>query len=137
MELSEAGQSALREAGVATVYLHGSRVRGTARPDSDADVAVLLRPGAGVLPLLRREDLAARLAADLDGADVDLTVLDEAPLELRARVIREGVVVFRDDEPRRVAFEVDTQSRWFDVEPWHTLQTQRYLERVAAEGLDG
>lgn len=137
MELSEAGRAALRAAGVATAYLHGSRVRGTARPDSDTDVAVLLRPGARPLPLLRREDLAARLSPDFGGADVDLTVLDEAPLELRARVIREGVVVFRDDEPRRVAFEVDTQSRWFDVEPWHTLQTQRYLERVAAEGLDG
>lgn len=137
MELSEGGRAALRDAGVATAYLHGSRVCGTARPDSDADVAVLLRVGVEPLALLRREDLAARLAPEFDGADVDLTVLDEAPLELRARVVREGTVVFRDDEPRRVAFEVDTQSRWFDVEPMHALQTRRYLARVAAEGLDG
>ena len=127
----------LRDAGVAAAYLHGSRVRGTARPDSDADVAVLLREGVEPLPLLQREDLAARLAPEFDGAEVDLTVLDEAPLELRARVVRQGVVIYGHDEPRRVAFEVDTQSRWFDVEPMHTLQTRRYLERVAAEGLDG
>lgn len=137
MNLSEAGRTALRDAGVATAYLHGSRARGTEHPGSDADVAVLLREGAPPLPLLRREDLAARLAPDFDGADVDLTVLDGAPLEVRARVVREGVVVFRGDEPRRVAFEVDTQSRWFDVEPMHTLQTRRFLARVAAGGLDG
>ena len=108
MELSDAAQTALRDAGVAAAYLYGSRARGTARPDSDADVAVLLRPGAARLSLLQREDLAARLAPEFDRADVDLTVLNEAPLELRAGVVREGVVLFRHDEPRRVAFEVDT-----------------------------
>ena len=129
--------AALREAGVVVAYLFGSRAAGRHRPDSDADVAVVLTDPSVDLPLVVEAQLAERLAQALGVARVDLTVAARAPLELRSRVVREGRVLFSDDEAARVRFEVDTQSRWFDVEPAYAEQTAAFLRRVAAEGLGG
>ncbi len=125
----------LAEAGVAAAYLFGSRASGRPRPDSDTDVAVVMSTGATVPGLLARESLALALAPLLGGGEVDLVVLDTAPLELRARVVRTGRLLAAPDPVTRVRFEVDTQSRWFDVEPAHTEQTAAFLRRVAERGL--
>lgn len=129
--------SVLRAAGVSVAYLFGSRSRGQSRPDSDADLAVLLRDPEAELPFLAEAGLAARLAGVLDVDAVDITVVDKAPLEVRARVVREGQVVLDDDAVRRVRFEVDSQSRWFDVAPAHAEQTATFLRRIATQGLHG
>ncbi len=133
----DAAISALRAAGVSVAYLFGSRARGQARPDSDADLAVLLRNPKAELPLLAEAELATRLADVLQVDAVDVTLVERAPLEVRARVVREGRVVLEDDAVRRVRFEVDTQSRWFDVAPSHAEQTAAFLRRIAAHGLHG
>jgi len=78
----------LRDAGVVAAYVFGSRATGTHRGTSDLDVAVLLDRGLG---LLERERLVARLADALGVPDVDLVVLDEAPLELRGQVAERGL----------------------------------------------
>ncbi|HCO01964.1 MAG TPA: hypothetical protein DIT48_01115 [Actinobacteria bacterium] len=133
--MSAAGDGELaqvfRDAGIAVAYLFGSRATGTAREDSDADVAVLTgRP----LGLLGRERLSARLARALRVPDVDVVVLEEALLELRGRAIQEGKLLYSDDEPRRVAFEVRTRSEYFDFLPTLQELTRAYLEHVAARG---
>jgi predicted nucleotidyltransferase len=126
--------SILREAGVTVAYLFGSRAAGTHREASDADVAVLLD---GRMGLLDQEALADRLALALGVPGVDLIVLDTASLELRGRVVQEGRVIYSADEPRRVAFEVATRSRYFDYLPVLQAHTRRYLKQVAREGLGG
>ncbi len=126
--------SILREAGVVVAYLFGSRAAGRHGPASDADVAVLLD---GQMELLDREVLADRLARALGVLDVDVVVLDTAPLELRGRVVQEGKVLFSADEARRVAFEVATRSQYFDFLPVLRAHTRRYLRQVAREGLRG
>lgn len=118
----------LAEAGVSVAWLFGSRARGQARPDSDADVAVLTdRP----LGLLDRGLLADRLAETLGVTDVDLVVLDEASLELRGHVVQEGTLLYSHDEPRRVAFETRTRSEWFDYRPTLEWHTRRWLRQLA------
>jgi predicted nucleotidyltransferase len=72
--------------------LFGSRARGTARPDSDVDVAV--RP-AQPLSLAEELELGAALERAA-GAPVDLVILDEAPAGLRWRIARDGVVLMAD-----------------------------------------
>jgi predicted nucleotidyltransferase len=127
-------ESALREADVIVAYLFGSRARGTDRPESDLDVAALFdRP----MELLEREALVARLSRALGVPDVDLVVLDTAPLELRGRVVQEGRLLFSADESRRVAFEVSTRLEYFDFLPTLESMTRIYLRRVAREGLGG
>jgi predicted nucleotidyltransferase len=73
--------------GVAVAYLFGSRAAGTARPDSDHDVAVLFASGEP------RLDATVRLGADLAavlGTAVDVVDLDRAGLELRGTVAESG-----------------------------------------------
>lgn len=63
----------LREAGLALAVVHGSRAKGTARPTSDLDVAVLA-VDARPLPWSRlgllAEDLSRALAQEVDVSDL-------------------------------------------------------------------
>lgn len=135
MEVSEDAAEWLRGLGVAAVWVFGSQASGGAHPGSDTDVAVLLVEGAERPGLLDRGRMSDVLAGELDVADVDLVVLDEAPLELRAAVVVEGRLVVGLDEPRRVAFQVETLSRWGDVAEAVRVQDRAYLSRVAREGM--
>ena len=100
-------------------YLFGSRARGTARPDSDADVAVVLSPD--VAPTDRLEvqlRLARRLTRSPGLTDIDLVVLDGAPLPLRGRVVQEGRVVYSVDEGARIAYDSRTAREFYDYSIW-------------------
>jgi predicted nucleotidyltransferase len=122
----------LADHGVSVAYLFGSRARGTARPDSDHDVAVLF---AHARPPL---DATVRLAADLVpvlGTPVDVVDLDRATLELRGTVAESGRLLYSADETRRVRFEVDARMRWIEFRPVLVETTRAYLRRVARQGL--
>ncbi len=121
----------LRDEGALAAWVFGSRAAGTARPDSDIDVAVLVEPA---LPLLRCERLARLLEAALD-SPVDLVDFLTAPLPLQARIVRTGELLFSDDEPRRVAQVVRVQSMWPDVQRSLREMDRAFLARVAAGGL--
>jgi predicted nucleotidyltransferase len=70
--------------------LFGPRARGSARPDSDVDIAVL--PCDPALPLSAENLLAADLEREL-GAPVDLVRLDRVDSSLTWRIARDGVVL--------------------------------------------
>ncbi|WP_226352212.1 MULTISPECIES: nucleotidyltransferase domain-containing protein [unclassified Pseudonocardia] len=116
---------------VAVAYLFGSRAAGTARPDSDHDVAVLF---AGVPSPVATELLAGDLAALL-GTGVDVVDLARAGLELRGRVAESGRLLYSADEVARVRFEVDARMRWIEFRPVLEETTRSFLARVAREGL--
>jgi uncharacterized protein len=84
-ELAELAEL-LRDGGGRFAFLHGSRVVGGSRTDSDLDVAVWFGRAMDDLTL------RARLPAG-----VDLLVLDEAPLELAGRVALHGRLLDSED----------------------------------------
>lgn len=84
---TDAAGPELAAAGVRFAYLFGSRATGTARPDSDADIAIVVHTP---LDLLAESVLAERLAEALDVPAVDLVDLGRAPLRLVGRVLTEG-----------------------------------------------
>lgn len=93
---------------VQAVYAFGSRAGGTARPDSDLDLAVLTdRP----LDPLARFDAQEALAAAL-GLDVDLVDLQAASTVMRAEVLRTGRVLLDADPGARAHFEVRALSAY-------------------------
>jgi len=73
--------------------LFGSRARGTARPDSDVDIAFI--PIDPALPL-REEGLLVANLERAAGAPIDLVRLDRATPALRWRVARDGIVLLSD-----------------------------------------
>jgi uncharacterized protein len=95
----------LRKAGAVFAFLHGSTARGTARADSDIDIAAWWAsdppPSFEVL-------LPPR---------VDLLVLNGAPLELAGRVAVDGVLLFDDDPAARIEWVAQTRKIYFDERP--------------------
>ena len=79
-------------------YLFGSRARGRARRDSDIDVAVYVdeaRARDGVWGY--RAELTTDLMVALGTNDIDVVVLNHAPILLYHRVLRDGVRVLSRD----------------------------------------
>jgi len=112
----------LRTAGARFGYLHGSRNAETSRPTSDVDVAAWFggRPPASwevALP-----------------GDVDLLVLDTAPLYLAGRVALRGRLLFDDEPATRVRWEADTRTVYLDERPYIEAMAREYLEAVAQRG---
>lgn len=100
-------------------YLFGSRASGTARANSDLDLAIGLRDGQD-LELLG--DLQDRILGVLDpvvpGERMDLVVLTErTPVALRQQVFRHGRLLFARTRDNLVHLRVRTASEWCDGEP--------------------
>jgi predicted nucleotidyltransferase len=111
--------AALQRAGARFVYLHGSRAAGTARPESDVDLAAYFGddpPQSFEVPL---------------PPGVDLLVLDRAPLELAGRVAVGGRLLFEDDPAARVRWEATTRKIYFDELPRITRSHREFAAAVA------
>ena len=103
-------------AGEMVVYLYGSVARGDDRPGSDIDVGVLYRRD----PPATFEGLPLRLEGEIErqlGRATQVVTLNTAPADLRARVLRDGVLILDRDTSARIRFEVQTRNEWFDLQP--------------------
>lgn len=116
--LEEAVIEALRNAGASFAFVFGSRATGNARPDSDLDVAAWWP-----------EDPPAPWDVALP-PDVDLVVLNRAPLWLAGRVALHGRLLFDDDPPARVAWQADTRFIYLDEIPQLRRWQKEWLEAV-------
>jgi predicted nucleotidyltransferase len=107
---------ASNERAVAAVYLFGSTARDEARPDSDVDVAVLFDTAPAATLNGPRFSLEGELERAL-GSRVDIVTLNDAPVDLRIRILREGRLLVDRRPSVRIAFEVRTRNEAFDLEP--------------------
>ena len=115
------------EADLAAAWLYGSFARGDARPGSDIDVAVLHRHA----PAATFEALPLRLEGEIERLlrrTTQVVALSRAPADLRARVLRDGVLLI--DPSFRIRFEVQTRNEWFDLQP--ILREYRRMEKRPA-----
>jgi hypothetical protein len=120
MQVDEAAVvAALRGAGARFAFVHGSRATGTARPDSDLDVAAWWGAGA---PSPWDVELPPH---------VDLVILDNAPLWLAGRIALHGRLLFDDDPPARVTWQADTRLIYLDELPTMQASQREWLEAVA------
>jgi len=118
------------------VYVYGSRVAGRPRDDSDLDVGYYLKGFRQGHTLTLGEEM--RIAADLShalGVEVDLRNLADAPLELRGRVLEEGVRVHSGDDVERVGLERDLLGRYHDYKETFQRMHDLRLKRIAERGL--
>ena len=106
-----------RETGeAAAVYLFGSVARGDDRPGSDIDLGILYRRD----PPATLDGLPLQLEGDIErllGRATQVVTLNTAPADLRARVLRDGVLLLDRDPALRIRFEVRTRNEWFDLQP--------------------
>lgn len=128
-ETAEALSAYFRDTPVPIVcaYLYGSHARGSFRPDSDVDVAVLMPSDApcgltGPLTTIRGdlERLVQR--------PVDLIDLRHAPVDLIHRILRDGRLLADREPSGRIDFEVKARNEYFDLLP----HLKRYRRGQAA-----
>lgn len=113
-------------------YIFGSVASGRARPDSDVDVAVLVKPTVMKRdPSAYRLNLMADLSAALHTFDVDVVLLNAAPPALAQNVVRGGTVVSERSRAERVRFQVQTLNRFLDTQPMRDLHLDRLKRRYA------
>jgi uncharacterized protein len=100
---------------IAYALLFGSRVRGSAHPGSDTDVAIGLARGAR---LAAREagELVSRLE-EAAGGPVDLVVLDEAAPGIAFRAFRDGRLLTARDRPALAARKARAILEYLDWKP--------------------
>ncbi len=108
--------------GIVAAWLFGSVARGTARPDSDVDVGVLYREAPprtlqGIGRVFRlEEDLV-----EATGLPVQVVNLNQAPVDLIVRVLRDGKLLVDREPLRRIGFEVVSRNEFWDIEPYLRL----------------
>lgn len=101
---------------VLVAYLYGSFARGTARPDSDLDIAVVF---AGRIdahlggPLDELRDAIERACR----RPCDLVDARAVPADLVHRILRDGILLVERDRSARIAFEVARRNEYFDILP--------------------
>jgi predicted nucleotidyltransferase len=126
--------------GISVLVVFGSRAKGTARPDSDLDIAVLPEASVALDDATARRKLQTRIAvalADLaPEGRVDVVFLDEAMDVLRQRVMEHGRVLICRDREAWIELRVRTMREYGDRE-WARDLTQRTQRRRLEGGQPG
>jgi len=121
---------------VRVAYLFGSHAKDTAGPLSDLDVAVLLDER---LNKQERFDLKLKLingiAFILKTDNLDIVVMNEAPLLLNYNIIKEGKILDSKDEAERVRFETHILSQYLDRRYYDERHVKMGIKRIAEKGI--
>jgi predicted nucleotidyltransferase len=104
-------------------YLFGSLARKTSSPLSDVDIAVYLEDSSD----LSREklELIGYLMGELGTDEIDVIVLNRAPLSLMARILEKNEILIDRKPFRRQAFESLVLRQYFDF----SVKEKAILER--------
>ncbi|MCF8146544.1 MAG: nucleotidyltransferase domain-containing protein [Deltaproteobacteria bacterium] len=110
---------------VAFAYLFGSKARGTGGPLSDIDIAIYLTEG----PFSeKRIEILGDLIDILRTDNIDLILLNTASESLRARVIRNRLILADNLPFTRHRFESQTMRAYMDFSKMeHRILERRYL----------
>ena len=114
----DASLAILRGSGAQFAYLHGSQAAGTARPDSDIDIAAYFA-----------EPVPASFELDLP-PEFDLLMLNGAPLEIAGRIALDGRLLFDDNPTARVRWESQTRKIYSDEKYRIDRSHREFLEAV-------
>jgi len=119
---------------IIVAYLFGSQATGKAGPLSDVDLAFLIDPVLSEAKGRGRYGYHAQLITELIKLlatnDVDVVILNEAPLLLKFKVIYHGRVIFSRSEKERLAFHVKAFNEYQDFRPFLAVQGRYLVKRL-------
>jgi hypothetical protein len=123
---------------IVAAYLFGSHARGSAGPESDVDIALLLRSD---IPRARYADLRLRYTCALLKAlrtdRVDLLLLNAAGPLAKHQVYSKGKLVFCRDARRTLRAKDLASSEYLDFLPFRRRAEEDVLRRLHAGGRHG
>ena len=133
VELKGAAARLLPNTPVVFAYLFGSHAAGRPHRARDVDVAVMLEDSVTQHDYLDRSLGLAGLLSDGSGvANVEVLVLNGAPLPLVGRAIQQRRILYSCDEPARVRFESLKLRQFFDFELMMGPLDRRFLADIAS-----
>lgn len=111
---------------IQAVYLFGSAAAGRQRPESDLDLAIVVRT-----PTLRprKLDLLSDLARH-GFCNVDLLFLDEADIVTQYEAVRHNRLIYEAEDFDRGALYARVVGRYLDFLPYLNVQRAAYKERI-------
>jgi predicted nucleotidyltransferase len=121
--LPEAGRYLTRQRKVEFAYLFGGLARHRQTATSDIDIAVYLTPKAD--PTRTRLEILQSLTGIFKTDEIDLVVLNTAPLSLRGRIQRQRLTIADRNPFLRHRYESLTMREFFDFS---------FRERAILEG---
>jgi predicted nucleotidyltransferase len=123
---------------VTLAYFYGSARTGSMSPQSDIDIGLVVSESltpADSLNLILRLKLALEERSGL--SNVDIRIINDAPLVFRGRVVTDGVLIYSTNETQRVQFETSTRLQYFDYLPIHLQMQSAFFEDIRKRGLHG
>ncbi len=116
---------------VIAVYLFGSYATGLAQESSDIDLAFLLDEKRYRLDAFESSSgahlVAAHMALLLD-AEIDVTVLNGASMEMAYEVVTTGICLYDADSDRRFGYEAKVRGMYFDFKPFLDSLRKQYVD---------
>lgn len=135
-------------------YLFGSQAKNDAGKLSDIDIGVYLDEK---IDEYKRFDIRLELIGEVgslvttnklrsfylqrgtteqrERGKIDLVILNDIPLSLSYRVVRDGKIIYCKDELKRIRFEARIMSMYFDQQYYYNRHTKLSLEHIAKEGI--
>ncbi len=120
---------------VVFAYLFGSQAKGTAGSLSDIDIAVYFddEVDAG-----EHFDLKLKVLGEITDLyktdEVDLVVLNDTPPLLAHRILKEGILIFSDNDKIRLEYEVKAVLKYLDWKPFIDRYTREVFGPEATSG---
>ena len=99
---------------VSFAYLFGSLAKGEFRPLSDVDIAIFLSPGVEKEVMEKKMEILGDLMELLETDEIDLVILNTAPLSLAGRILESRKVIADNDPFVRHKYESLTMREYFD-----------------------
>ena len=116
---------------VVVAYLYGSQARRQSTPLSDVDIAVLLADSlTSQQRFERRLTLITELIELVKINQVDVVILNDTPLPLNYRILRDGILLHSTNEARRIMHTATTISQYLDFLPVLKRHEEAILEKA-------
>ncbi len=118
---------------IVTIYLFGSRANKKYNPNSDYDIAVLLKDSVPKdIYFEKKLDYIDFFTSILETDQVDLLILNKAPLEIAYRVFAQGCILYENEnyKKERVRFQAKTFSMYFDFLPAKKVLSNGLKKRI-------
>ena len=117
--------------------LFGSLAKGKSNKMSDVDIAVMVNPDFNKsFPFGYQAELTTDLMQILKRDDVDVVILNKAPIALKHQILRYGKLIYIRDKQARIKFQVDAINQYEDYKVLyrvHEKAMNKRWEKLASE----
>jgi hypothetical protein len=124
-----------RQKHVRLAYIFGSVAKGTESKLSDIDIAIFLDERMSKPKRFeQRLKLISEISSVLKSNDIDLIVMNDAPINLNQEIIKNGRVLIARREEERVQLESEILSKYLDRVYYERRGLNDFLEKILRRG---